>query len=225
MLQFAPKNTCWRMELSYLAAAVTSLITSLAGEGCGSSSPSNTCRADAGGEWEGERGEKDAFVFTLSFWEVIRCSSMLREPCKEQNPSSDGSCSLAVSHFRALLLSCVSRENFSRGNDEKLVTNQHNPEYMRIIKYCKINWTIQKASAFIVQGRTSRTPGNFGTISETQKSWNLDVFPLKAFPSLFSLFSTMNHSVEEYITWIRSRSLGLSIREQIIMSIILKKRE
>lgn len=139
MLQFAPKNMFWRMELSYFAAAVTSLTTSLAGEAVALPHHLTACRADAGGEWEGERGEKDAFVFTLSFWEVIRCSSMLREPCAEQNPSSDGGCSLAVSHFRALFLSCVSRENFSQGNDEKLVTNQHNPEYMRIIKYCKIN--------------------------------------------------------------------------------------
>lgn len=100
---------------------------------------------------------------------------------------------VAVTHsqpcIRALFLSCVFRANSSWGSDEILVTNQHNSEYMGIIKYCKIKQTIQEPSAFIVRRKTSRTPRNFGTDSETQKCCNLAVFPLQAFPSFFPLSS------------------------------------
>lgn len=57
------------------------------------------------------------------------------------------------------------------------------------VKYCKIKQTIQEPSAFIVRRKTSRTPRNFGTDSETQKCCNLAVFPLQAFPSFFPLSS------------------------------------
>lgn len=166
---------------------------------------------------KGREQERDAFTFTLSFWEVITY-------CSHEYAARAGWITEAMvwwqllicsSCIRALFLSCVFRENSSRGSNEILVTNQHSSEYMGIIKYCKIKQTIQKPSAFIVHRKTSRTPRNSGTVSETQKSCNLAVFPLQAFPSFFplsspaELFSNRIHYLEaQQESWPQHRRAG-----------------
>lgn len=67
------------IELTCSAFLVTSLITEptlLAGEDCGSSSLCNNLQEVNG---KGKEEGKDAFVFLLSFLEVIRCCSILQE--------------------------------------------------------------------------------------------------------------------------------------------------
>lgn len=66
------------IELTSFAFMVTSSITestSLAGGDCGSSSLCNNLQEVNG---QGKKGEKDVFVFPLSFLEVIRCCSTLQ---------------------------------------------------------------------------------------------------------------------------------------------------
>lgn len=101
------------IELTRFASMVTSLMAEPASLAAARHAVART--AGAGGKPKGGEGDKDAFIFTSSFWEVIRCCGILQELGRQRNPSSDGSCSVAVPHFSGVVFSLCFQRRFLPG--------------------------------------------------------------------------------------------------------------